>query len=195
MQHTRKTAWLATAALLMGLGAGLTGGQLAWAQQPPGVSSPPALAGGPTPLADAQRQKQLAMQIVNLVLDESNFEKVMSEAVNIGFAGVAEELKRSRGLTDAELQPYRDAFRRAFLGTYPKQDWLDDMAAVYSRIFSVDELTEMLRWYETPTGRKVLQRMPEVMQGSGQAGQRVVQRRMSEFQSALRRELKLIDGN
>ena len=185
----KSTPWAATAALLLGLAGSPPLGQ-AWAQ-----ASLPTQQVSATPLADAQRHKDLAVQIVKLTLDDGNFEGVMTQSVNIGFVAVGEELKRKRGLSEAELQPYRDAFRRAFLGTYPRSDWEDELASVYVQLFSTDELSELLRWYQTPTGRKLLQRMPDVLQGGAQAGQRVVQRRLPVFQRAVAREMKAIEAD
>jgi uncharacterized protein len=45
------------------------------------------------------------------------------------------------------------------------------LATVYASNFNAQELKDMTAFYRTPTGQKVLERMPEVMQQSMQAGQ------------------------
>lgn len=47
----------------------------------------------------------------------------------------------------------------------------DMIAAVYDRHFTTDEVREMLAFYQTPIGRKLLVALPTVMQESMAAGQ------------------------
>jgi hypothetical protein len=46
-----------------------------------------------------------------------------------------------------------------------------DVASIYAEVFSEDELHEILEFYGTPLGRKMLDRMPELMQKSMQISQ------------------------
>ena len=42
---------------------------------------------------------------------------------------------------------------------------------IYMRHFTENEIQEMIRFYKTPTGQKLVQKQPQVMQESMQAGQ------------------------
>jgi hypothetical protein len=50
-------------------------------------------------------------------------------------------------------------------------EFVDQMAAVYGRNFTVDEMRQMTAFYRSPVGQKVLDKMPTVMQESVSLGQ------------------------
>ena len=50
-------------------------------------------------------------------------------------------------------------------------DIMKDAPAIYARHFTAQELRDMTAFYRTPTGQKMLERLPTVMQQSMQLGQ------------------------
>ncbi len=61
-----------------------------------------------------------------------------------------------------------------------------EMVAVYAETFTTDELGEISAFYETPTGQKALQKMPELFSKGAQIGMRRVQENIPELQAMLR---------
>lgn len=49
---------------------------------------------------------------------------------------------------------------------------IDSIVPVYDRHFTVEELREVLRFYETPVGRRMMLAMPDIMRESMVVGQR-----------------------
>jgi hypothetical protein len=64
----------------------------------------------------------------------------------------------------------------------------EDYITLYVDVFSESELRELIRFYETPLGQKLIQKTPVLMQRSMQIGQQKMMRVMPEIQ-AISREM------
>lgn len=58
---------------------------------------------------------------------------------------------------------------------------------LYLDIFSEEEINELITFYRSPLGRKMLNRMPEVIQKTMQKTQAIVQQSMPEFQRRIQK--------
>jgi hypothetical protein len=67
---------------------------------------------------------------------------------------------------------------------------VDQMATVYVRNFSIDEMRELTAFYRSSIGQKLLEKLPTVMQESMTIGQAFGQRVAGEMQSRLIEELR-----
>ncbi|QJX45643.1 DUF2059 domain-containing protein [Hymenobacter taeanensis] len=75
---------------------------------------------------------------------------------------------------------------RAFLTKYMSwQSMKDDLVQLYAQEFTEKELKELNKFYQTPTGRKTIQKMPMLMQAGMEIGQRRVQEHLPELQKAI----------
>jgi hypothetical protein len=64
-------------------------------------------------------------------------------------------------------------------------DWeklRDQIADIYVQVFTEDELNELIRFYQSPVGQKLLEKTPEIMQKSVEIVQTILQDKLSEFQ-------------
>ena len=83
------------------------------------------------------------------------------------------------------LAEHKNALR-AFLEKYIGWQGLkDDLAAMYLQSFTVAELDEMNAFYSSPTGQKVLQRLPELVQQRNQLAMRRLQEHIGELQQEI----------
>jgi hypothetical protein len=88
------------------------------------------------------------------------------------------------------LVPYQ-AQMKAFLGKY--MSWAsikEDMAKIYMTEFSESELNELVKFYQTPVGKKAVRRMPALMAKGAEIGQKRVQEHLPELQAAIAAEKK-----
>lgn len=69
-------------------------------------------------------------------------------------------------------------------------EFSDAIAIVYAKNFSADDLRNMTEFYKTPTGQRVLQKLPSVTQESGIAGQRFGQALGEEIRKQMVDELR-----
>ena len=75
---------------------------------------------------------------------------------------------------------------RAFLVKYIGWQALkDDLEAMYLQAFTEAELDEMNAFYSSPTGQKVLQRLPELVQQRNQLAMQRLQEHIGELQQAI----------
>jgi hypothetical protein len=66
----------------------------------------------------------------------------------------------------------------------------DQMATLYARNFTADEMKQMTAFYLSPVGQKFLEKMPTVAQQSMQIGQAFGQKVAIELQSKLAEEMR-----
>jgi uncharacterized protein len=69
-----------------------------------------------------------------------------------------------------EAQPIASDFSKELsekvMTTLSGEDFKVDIAAVYAEVFTEDELRQSIAFYQSPLGKKLLARMPELMQKS-----------------------------
>lgn len=83
------------------------------------------------------------------------------------------------------LAPY-EAVMREFLGKYMSWDSLKaDLIKIYAEEFTASELAELNRFYQSPVGKKTVQKMPALMTKGAQIGTQRVQEHMAELQAAV----------
>lgn len=90
------------------------------------------------------------------------------------------------------LAPYREVMSK-FLKKYMSYENLkDDIVAIYMEEFTEKELLEILAFYETPTGRKTIEKMPQLMAKGAQLGVLRIQQNIGELQEMIRAESERI---
>ena len=75
---------------------------------------------------------------------------------------------------------------KTFLSKY--MSWAsmkDDMIRIYTEEFTEPELKELLAFYQTPLGKKTVQKMPKLMAKGAELGQQRVQQHLPELQQAI----------
>ena len=83
------------------------------------------------------------------------------------------------------LAPHQ-AKMKAFLTKYIGWAGLkDDMVKIYTAEFSESELNELNKFYQTPLGKKTVQKMPSLMAKGAELGQKRVQEHLPELQAAI----------
>lgn len=82
------------------------------------------------------------------------------------------------------------AEQQAFLRRMLAADRLQPIyRTVYADVFSAEEVQAMTDFYSSPTGRSILQKMPQVMGRTMQEMQPLMREAMQEVQQSLQREL------
>ncbi|GGG56612.1 DUF2059 domain-containing protein [Hymenobacter glacieicola] len=80
---------------------------------------------------------------------------------------------------------------RAYLTKYMSWPSMkEDMVQLYAREFTEKELRELTKFYQTPTGRKTITKMPELMAAGMEIGQKRMQEHLPELQQAIAEKLK-----
>ena len=83
------------------------------------------------------------------------------------------------------LAPYQVQVK-AFLGKYMSWASLkDDIAKIYMAEFSESEINELNTFYQTPLGKKMVQKVPLLMTKAAEIGQKRVQEHLPELQATI----------
>jgi hypothetical protein len=89
-----------------------------------------------------------------------------------------------------EMKPVEPEMR-AFINKYMSwQSIKDDLVQLYAQEFSEKELKELNKFYQTPVGRKTIQKMPMLMQAGMEIGQKRVQEHLPELQKSIADKLQ-----
>ena len=87
--------------------------------------------------------------------------------------------------TNAQMAPFEDVMRE-FLAKYMSWENLKgDFVDMYAGAFTESEINELIVFYQTGTGQKVITLMPELMQRGAVIGETRIQENMSELQEML----------
>ena len=123
--------------------------------------------------ADAASHRAAAEALLNLM----DMQKMMSSSVD---QMLQMQIKQNPGLAQFETQ------MRSFLNKY--LSWAsmkDDMLNIYVSEFSEDELKQLTAFYQTPLGKKTVEKMPALMQKGAEISQKRLQEHLPELQASI----------
>jgi len=90
------------------------------------------------------------------------------------------------------LAPYKEVMLNFFEKHMGFESLKDDLIAIYVEAFTEEELNDIMAFYETPTGRKTLEKLPELSAKGAQLGQSRVQQNIQELQEMIMAESRRI---
>lgn len=91
------------------------------------------------------------------------------------------------------IEPYRDVMVEWATRYLTWEAMVPAMTAIYQETFSEPEIREMIAFYRTTTGKKVLETLPDVMQRSADVGVALAQQHQGDLEKMVakrRRELE-----
>jgi hypothetical protein len=142
------------------------------------LSAPVVMAAGPTPKA-ADSKTGLAIELMQATHYERNMQAMQSQIRTLMQAQFA-ELEECAAAKPV-MREFADAVTDKLNATLMSEDLKVDIAALYAEVFNEEELREITEFYRSPLGRKMLDRMPELMQKSMQVSQERMKPLMPEL--------------
>jgi len=88
---------------------------------------------------------------------------------------------------NAELAPFEDVFRAWYKKSFAAGDLEGEMANVYMRHFTEQELHGIAAFYKTPLGQKLLDTLPEVMKEGAEIGMKRAKEHTPELEQMLKK--------
>jgi uncharacterized protein len=73
-------------------------------------------------------------------------------------------------------------------------DLINAIIPIYQRHLTKTDIEEMIRFYSSPVGQKLLREQPQIIQESMQAGAAVQQKRMDEMNAKIQERLQEMEG-
>lgn len=87
------------------------------------------------------------------------------------------------------IEPTIEAFFTKYMGWEAQRG---DIAALYAKNYTTEELKELNKFYQTPLGQKTVQIMPQLAAASAKIGQSRMMQHMPEMKAMIEAELKKI---
>lgn len=80
----------------------------------------------------------------------------------------------------------RDIFRTWFNEDIDRKKMIGDIKKLYSEAFTVEEIKEITKFYQTPVGKKFLDISPQLMQTSAQIGMQEAQVKQTQLMERIK---------
>jgi len=123
--------------------------------------------------ASEQTHRQAAEALLGLM----DMNKLLSDSLD--------QMLQMQMKQNPQIAPYEPQMR-AFFNKYMSWASLkEDMVKIYMAEFTEQELKELLAFYQTPVGKKSIQKMPTLLAKGAELGQQRVQQHLPELQQAI----------
>ena len=143
-----------------------------------GVLVPPALTAADTGIEPEK------MDAIERLLEASG----EVELVKQGMLGMIDQIRES----PTELPPeFFDEFKKAVLSDELK----DVLAPIYDRHYTLEEIEQLIKFYESPIGRTMVKRQPLVQQDAMGVGRHWGQKKAAEIVERLRERGVILPGD
>lgn len=116
----------------------------------------------------------------NRLLETLQMERVLQQSIE---ASLDMQIQQN-----PQIAPFREVML-SFMAKYMSYASLkDDLIQVYARSFTGAELMALREFYQTPVGRKAMERLPTLLAEGMQIGQQRVQAHLGELQDMMKAE-------
>lgn len=136
-------------------------------------------------VTESQHQNQSKDQLVEALLELFDMQGILDKSIST--------------MLDAQIQqnpsllPYKDDMS-AFMNKYMSYEQLKPgLKKIYMDLYSNEELVDIIAFYKTDTGKKVLETMPIAMQKGTQLGLQAVQDHLPELQTLIMEKQKKLE--
>ena len=93
-----------------------------------------------------------------------------------------------------DLAPMKEIMKTFFNKYMSWAALKEDLTKLYMQTFTEPELVEITKFYQTPTGKKMAQTSPDLMNKSSALGTQKVQEHIGELQTMIQEEMKKKGG-
>lgn len=144
-------------------------------QHMPGTPAPPGQTGAGAQSAPAAEKVDPAKEAAIRHLMEIT--EVSKEGDNITLA-ITNQVRSvmGRAIPADQLPKFMDTFTQKFTASAPSSAVTDAIVPVYAKHFSLEDIQELTKFYETPLGQRLVKAMPDVAQESQMAGAKIDQK-------------------
>ncbi len=137
-----------------------------------------------SPVAGAQAIDPAALKEARLLLDAMHASATSDQMVQQMMKSMGAGLEASNPGKGAEVQKLMNEVLLPELSKI-KPEMLDATANIYAANFSTDELKQMVAYYQSDIGRKMIERLPTLIQEQGQVARAMIGKMMPDIQAKL----------
>jgi hypothetical protein len=129
-------------------------------------------------LLDATQARKTMLAVMG------NMKQIMREAAERTFR------ERVPDPTPKQLEAFRGMFDD--IADMPVDEMIDALIPIYQRHLTKTDVEEMIRFYSSPVGQKLLREQPQILQESMQAGAAIQQKRMDQINARIQQRVQEI---
>jgi len=130
--------------------------------------------------ADTPATKERIRQLFDVMDISKQTRLTMASIQKQTQAATTEALKtRYPQITPAQLERVRRISEES-MKNFPVDGMLDDMIPIYQKHLTQADVDAMIAFYSSPTGKKLMQEMPQIMQEALQASNTRIQKQMAD---------------
>ncbi len=130
----------------------------------------PAQAQKPAAAAKAEKIDPARLEAARKLIRTTTSDRLIDQVLNMATSQVTMLMIRMKPEKKKEITEIMHKIASEMKSSRRKQELYEKIARIYARHFTVDEMNKLIAFYETPVGRKFIQKMPEVMLESQKAG-------------------------
>ena len=127
--------------------------------------------------------------------DEKSHRKAAEDLLKI--MGIEDQLTRSIDQSidiqikaNPQIEPFREVMKKFFTKHLSWAGLKEDLIGIYTDAFTEEELKQIKAFYETPAGKRMAEKMPELTSKGMQLGVARVQANQAELQQMIQEEAK-----
>ena len=143
-----------------------------------------ALGAGPARAQEDPARLQAAKDLIGAMKTEETFKQIMPTV----FAQLRQVIVTANPATAKDVDAVFGPAEAKFIQRL--DELKGEIAPLYARAFDARELREMIAFYRTPTGAKLIQLQPQLAQGSMAIGQSWGQRIFKEVEEDVKKQLR-----
>ena len=138
---------------------------------------------GQLPADTPENRAELAARLARLAAEHGAFDRVLDKGADLATDATmpALELDRGRRLSDAEQTLLRNTLRSVINEFVPQGQWQEIVGRIYAEEFSAGELDTILGFYDTPLGRKLIQKRGSLTKRVEAETEKLFNARLDEF--------------
>lgn len=134
----------------------------------------------PLAVAGGNSHRQAAERLLKVANMENALQQSIEQMLSI-------QLQQQPTLT-----PYKEVMLKFFKKHMSFESLKEDIITIYIEEFTEKELNEIIIFYESPVGRKTIEKMPKLMGKGAQLGANRVQQNIGELQKMIEAESERI---
>lgn len=145
-------------------------------------------------LADEHTHQEAALKLLEItnarsMVDQmrTSLELMMQKQLEAAAKDLQPEAQEAMGTIQKEIMRWSS---ENFNWDQIKQMYVE----IYIQVFTESEINELVEFYQSPLGKKMLAKMPELMQASMQKTQKFVQSKLPEFQEHMKKLLSELEA-
>lgn len=145
-----------------------------------------------TIVSDTPSQRTaLSLELVGLMLRSGGYDALQAQMIEGAMLVAVPSFHANEGreMTQSEYVSLRSAMGKAFREVFGIDVWEPVLAGVYSKHLSAMELSDLIRFYRTSSGAKVLRLQGTMTAEAAEEGKKLVEAHQEELMGALGREL------